>query len=158
MNDAAVAQVLVWRAADGDPPARFDTDYVEVPAIRLLGPDAGHVVVAERDSPDGPVTLQIWDTSTLWRLGRALEGLSGDVVALGGDQTAVFAADASGRAYQWKLDLDPTSDICRIVDRPLSADEWNTLANGALRPYPPQEICAGSTTPPSGSITSTADS
>ncbi len=100
--------------------------------------------MAGRDLADGRVTLQIWETATVRRLGYALRGLSGDVVALGGDQSAVVASDSSGTTYRWELGGDPTRDICAIVGRQITEREWNTLAGGVLGSYTPIEVCAGS--------------
>jgi len=138
---AAVARVFVWPADDGGTPTQFDTDHLDVTSIALLGADASHVVVAGRDRADGPVTLQIWETSSRRRLGRALQGLSGDVVALGGDDAVVFGADSGGRAWRWSLDRDPTREICAIVGRPLDAEEWRGIVDGALGGYDPQPVC-----------------
>jgi hypothetical protein len=143
-NAAAPARVFVWPLAGGGQPSYFESDYVELPAVALLGEDAGYVIVAGRDSAEGPVTLQVWDTATRVRVGRALGGLSGDVTALGGNETQAFAADASGAAYRWRLDGDPTHDICNIVGRPLTRDEWETLAGGVLKRYDPTDVCASS--------------
>jgi WD40 repeat protein len=155
-DEAARAGVGVW-SPDRGPPAIFESGYYEVPAVALLGDDASAVVVAQRDSPGGDVTLQIWETLTPVRRGRALGGLSGDVIALGGDETEVFAADAAGHAYRWALDPNPTRDlVCDIVGRPLSRDEWRTFAGGALRRFSPKEMCPAPTAPPPGSVVSNA--
>jgi hypothetical protein len=151
-DEAAPAGVGVWSPERG-PPTIFESDYHEVPAVAILGDDASALVVAERDSPRGDVTLQVWETLTQVRRGRALggPGLSGDVIVLGGDETEVFAADAAGHAYRWALDRNPTGEVCRIVGRPLSRDEWRTFAGEALRRFSPKEMC-----PPTASVVSNA--
>jgi WD40 repeat protein len=148
---STTARVFVWPVDDGGTPAQFETDHLQVAAVALLGDRAQDVAAAGRDQTDGPVTLQIWETATLRRLGYALRGLSGDVVALGGDVSAVAAADSSGTAYRWELGDDPTRDVCAIVGRPLTEGEWSTLAGGVLEPYTPIEVCAESpVTSPAG--------
>ena len=116
----AVARVLVWDAAGGGTPVQFDTDHRDVAAVGLLGPSADLVVVAGVDDTRASATLQVWEAETRRRLGRALGGLAGDVVMLGGDTSAVVGVDSGGRAFAWSLDTDPTAEICAIVGRPLS--------------------------------------
>jgi len=144
---SVVARVFVWQVDDGGTPAQFETDHFQVPAIALLGDKAEVLAVAARDEADGPVTLEIWETASRRRFGRALRGLSGDLVALSGDESAVVAADSSGKAYRWELDRDPTRDICNIVGRPLTEREWNTLAGGVLGPYARFDVCTGDVSP-----------
>ena len=138
--------MLVWQVADGAAPVGFDADFAEIPAVAILG-DGALIAVAGRDQADGPVTMQIWETDTLRRLGHGLGGLAGDVVALSGDAASVTAADATGRAFRWELDRDPRRDICAIVGRDLTEAEWETLADGALRPYEHRSVCPGVSTP-----------
>ncbi len=138
----AVARVFIWQVDAGETPAQFDTDHAQVPALALLGEDAEHVAVAGRDQPFGPITIQIWETASRRRLGHALAGLTGTIVALRGDEEAVTAADGRGAAYRWQLDTDPTRDICAIVGRSLTPDEWETLAGGALGRYDRDEACS----------------
>ncbi|HWM19838.1 MAG TPA: hypothetical protein VNO51_09135 [Ilumatobacteraceae bacterium] len=129
---AAVARVLVWDALGGGTPVQFDTDHRDVVAVGLLGPGADLVVVAGVDTPGGAATVQVWEAATRRRLGRALGGLGEDVVMLGGDASSVVGVDAEGRAFNWSLETDPTSEICAIVGRPMGADEWSSIADGAL--------------------------
>ena len=137
---AAVSRVLVWDATGGGTPVQFDTDYRDVAAVGLLGPSADLVVVAGVDVARGTV-LQVWEVETRRRLGRALGGLAGDVVSLGGDASAVLGVDSEGRALSWSLVTDPSSEICTIVGRPMRADEWDSIAGGALGAQPYSAVC-----------------
>ena len=138
---AAVARVLVWDADGGGTPVQFDTDHRDVAAVALLGPSADLVVVAGNDGTRANATLQVWETATRRRLGRALGGLGGDVVMLGGDASEVVGADSEGRAFTWSLDTDPTSEICAIVGRPLRTDEWDSIADGSLDTQTYSPVC-----------------
>lgn len=138
---AAVARVLVWDADGSGTPVQFDTDYRDVAAVGLLGPSAELVVVAGTDGARETATLQVWEAETRRRLGRALGGLGGGVVTLGGDTSAVVGVDSDGRAFTWSLDADPTSEICAIVGRPLRTDEWVSIAGGALGTQPYSPVC-----------------
>jgi WD40 repeat protein len=138
----AVARVLVWDAAGGGTPVQFDTDHRDVAAVGLLGETADLVVVAGVDDTRSSATLQVWEAETRRRLGRALGGLAGDVVMLGGDASAVVGVDSGGRAFTWSLDTDPTAEICAIVGRPLSTEEWSSIADGALASQPYSDVCA----------------
>jgi hypothetical protein len=140
-DPVAVARVFVWPIAAGGTPTQFETDHLAVPTVALLGPDAGHVAVAGRDRPDGPVTIQIWETATRRRLGRALGGLSGEIVILTGDDTELLAADSAGRAFAWALDRDPSREICAVVGRAITAEEWSDVAAGALGGHDYRPIC-----------------
>jgi hypothetical protein len=62
-------------------------------------------------------------------------------VMLGGDASSVVGVDAEGRAYSWSLVTDPTSEICSIVGRPMRADEWTSIAGGALAEEPYSALC-----------------
>lgn len=135
------ARVLVWDAGAGGTPVQFETDHRELAAIALLGGDADLVAAAGRNDPDGPVVVQVWEADSRRRLGRGLGGLSGDVVVLGGDAEAVIGTDRDGRTYRWRLDQDPRREICEIVGRPLTDDEWDTVAGGALARYPLDPVC-----------------
>ena len=137
---AAVSRVLVWDATGGGTPVQFDTDYRDVAAVGLLGPSADLVVVAGVDVARGTL-LQVWEVETRRRLGRALGGLAGDVVSLGGDASAVIGVDSEGRALAWSLVTDPTSEICAIVGRPMGTDEWDSIAGGALGAQPYSAVC-----------------
>jgi WD40 repeat protein len=136
----AVARVLVWDATGGGTPVQFDTDYRDVAAVGLLGPSADLVVVAGVDVTRGNL-LQVWEVGTRRRLGRALGGLAGGVVSLGGDTSAVTGVDSEGRAFTWSLVTDPTSEICTIVGRPMGTDEWDAIADGALGAQPYSPVC-----------------
>ncbi len=138
---AAVARVLVWDAVGGGTPVQFDTDHRDVAAVALLGPSADLVVVAGVDATRATATLQVWEAATRRRLGRALGGLAGDVVMLGGDTSAVVGVDSAGRAFTWSLDTNPASEICGIVGRSLQADEWETIAGGALGTQAYSAVC-----------------
>ena len=52
------------------------------------------------DLPGDAPMLQVWETATRRRLGRALTGLGADVVTLGGDATRVLASDEGGGVYE----------------------------------------------------------
>ena len=136
-----VARVLVWDAAGGGTSVQFDTDHRDVAAVGLLGPSAEIVVVAGADTAGGAATVEVWEAATRRRLGRALGGLVGDVVMLGGDASGIVGVDAEGRAFTWSLETDPTSEICAIVGRPLRPDEWDTIAGGALHTQPYTPAC-----------------
>ena len=136
----AVARVLVWDATGGGTPVQFDTDYRDVAGVGLLGPNADLVVVAGVDVARGTL-LQVWEVETRRRLGRALDGLAGEVVSLGGDASAVVGVDSEGRAVTWSLVTDPTSEICTIVGRPMGTDEWDSIAGGALGAQPYSAVC-----------------
>ena len=41
---------FVWPIAEGGTPTQFETDYLDVPTVALLGPDADLLVVAGRDT------------------------------------------------------------------------------------------------------------
>jgi hypothetical protein len=139
------ARVLVWDAARSGTPVQFDIDRSDVPTIALLGADARLVAVGGRDEAAGAVVVTVWETGSRRRVGRGLAGLRGDVVALGGSADAVVGADAAGHAVRWSLDADPGREICAIVGRPMSRQEWRTVAGGALARYAYAPIC-----PPSG--------
>jgi hypothetical protein len=134
----AQASVLVWPT--GGTPVQFVTDFLDVPAVALIG-DADAVVVAGRDTSTSPVTLQTWETATRRRLGQSFTGLVGDVVVLGGDTASVVGADGSGAVYRWRSTENLTQEICRIVGRPLRLDEWNTALGGALQRYEFSPVC-----------------
>jgi WD40 repeat protein len=138
---AAVARVLVWDADGGGTPVQFDTDHRDVAAVGLLGPSADLVVVAGADGAGGAATLQVWEAETRRRLGRALAGLAGDVVMLGGDASTVVGVDSTGHAFTWSLDTDPTAEICAIVGRSMLSDEWESIADGALGSQPYSPVC-----------------
>jgi hypothetical protein len=135
------ARVLVWDAPDGGTPVQFETDHRELAAVALLGEDAELVAAAGRNEPDGAVVVQVWESDSRRRLGRGLGGLEGEIVALGGDTGTVIGTDREGRTYRWRLDHDPRREICEIVDRPLTEEEWETVAGGALRRYALDPVC-----------------
>ena len=135
------ARVLVWDAARRGTAVQFDTDHSDVPAVGLLGDDADILVTAARSNDDGPIVMQLWERDTRRRLGRGLDGLSGDVVALGGDETAVFGSDAGGRTYRWSLERDPRREVCAIVGRSLTTEEWSSIAEGVLGRYEFTPVC-----------------
>jgi hypothetical protein len=87
------------------------------------------------------VTVQLWDTASRRRVGRALSGLSGDLTALAGVDTAVLAADTSGHMFRWEIEHDPTRDVCAMAGRPLTRAEWDSFAGGALASYEFDDPC-----------------
>ncbi len=141
-RDAATmpARVVIWRL-DRREPTSFAVDYMDIAAVGVLDADASAVVVAGRDTDAGPVTIQMWDTVSRRRVGRALTGLTGDVTALVGSDTSVVGVDDSGRAYRWRLDPDPTREVCAIVGRSLAEQEWDEFAGGTLQRYRFESPC-----------------
>jgi hypothetical protein len=134
-------RVLVWDAGRGGSPVFFEVDQVDVPAVSVLGERAELVAVAGRDADGGPVTITVWDSASRIRIGRGLLGLSGEIGMLSGDVTQVYGTDASGRALRWPLDLDPHDDICGIVGRGITEQEWESAVDGALARYPYRPLC-----------------
>jgi hypothetical protein len=98
-------------------------------------------VVAGRDGPTGPVTIQLWDTASRRRVGRALSGLSENLTALVGSDTAVLGADSIGHMFRWEIERDPTRDVCAMAARPLTSAEWDSFAGGALARYAFDDPC-----------------
>lgn len=135
------ARVAIWNVADGRS-TTFESDHTEVAAVAVLDPVASAVVVAGRDTATGPVTVQLWESITRRRIGRAVGGLGGDVVVLAGLDTAVVGVDASGRALRWDVERDPTREVCAIAGRSLTAGEWEQFADGALARYDFDDPCA----------------
>jgi hypothetical protein len=135
----AQATVLIW-PVDGTP-IQFVTDFLDVPSVVLLGPNAGAVVVAGRDAPDSPVVLQTWETATRRRLGHPFSGLVGDAISLGGDTTSVVGTDTTGAVFRWHSATTAADEICAIVARPLRRDEWDSALSGALRRYSFIPVC-----------------
>ena len=87
------------------------------------------------------MTVQLWETVSRRRVGRALSGLSGEVTALVGLDTAVVAADSSGHMFRWEIERDPTRDLCAMAGRPLTPAEWDAFADGALARYDFDDPC-----------------
>jgi hypothetical protein len=130
-SGAGSARVLVWDVAANGEPIVFGIDQREVAAVAL--PGAGELlVVAGRDHDDGPVTVQLWESATRRRIGRALDGLNGAVTQLTGNEQEIVGVDLSGHAVRWLVGRDPRQEVCEIVGRPLRADEWTAAASGAL--------------------------
>jgi hypothetical protein len=136
------ARVIVWQL-DTLEPTTFATDFDDVAAVTVVDASATVVAVAGRDRIDGPVTIQLWETSTLRRVGRAFSGLTGDVAHLIGTESALVGIDGDGHAYRWEIDRDPSGEVCDIVGRPLTREEWDAAADGALRRYDFEPSCAG---------------
>jgi len=128
---AARGRVLVWDVAGNGEPIVFDVDQREVAAVALPG-DGELLVVAGRDLDGGPVTVQVWESATRRRMGRALDGLTGIVTQLTGDGEQVVGVDLSGHAVRWLLGRDPRQEVCAIVGRPLREEEWTAAASGVL--------------------------
>jgi hypothetical protein len=139
-TDSAPGRVLVWDAASGGEPIVFPADQREVVSVALLGADDGLLAIAGRDADGGAVTVQVAESATRRRLGRALGGLAGTVSYLGGTDGEVVGIDGEGRAYRWAVDRSTKRDICAIVGRPLAREEWSTAVAGGLRTsdYAPQ--------------------
>jgi hypothetical protein len=135
------ARVVVWSLARMEPTS-FAIDQHDVAGVALLDDAATTIVVASRDDPIGPLTVQLWDTASRRRVGRALSGLSGGLTALVGDESAVLGADSLGRIYRWEIEHDPTRDVCAMSGRRLTASEWNAFADGVLVPYDFDDPCA----------------
>jgi hypothetical protein len=136
-----VARVLVWDARAGGIPVQFDTDHRRIAAVCLLGADAALVAVAGVDAADGPATVQVWESATRRRLGRALGGLDAPVLTLGGDSSQVVGVDGGGRVLAWSLETDPTAEICAIVGRDLTREEWGSVVAGALASVSYAPVC-----------------
>ncbi len=133
-SSATPSRVMIWRLAQQES-TTFATDYADVASVAVLDAAAGAVIVAGRDTQDGPVTVQVWGTVSRRRIGRAFTGLEGDVVALRGLDVAIEGTDRSGRSFRWSLDQDPTREVCAIVGRSLSAEEWAAFADRVLQRY-----------------------
>ena len=138
--NAPPARVLVWQLDRGQPIA-FSADFSDVVRVAFVDEQATVLIVAARNEPQGAVTIQLWETDSRRRVGRALSGLRGGIVSLVGLGTAIEAVDAQGQAFRWTLDRDPTSDVCSIVGRALRRDEWNAMAGGAISGYPFASPC-----------------
>lgn len=135
-----LARVLVWDARRRETPIQFETDHTHLGAIALLGDSAELLAVAGRFG-DGDTVVQVWETESRRQLGRGLGGLGDDVRALVGDATAVVGTDATGRTFRWPLDRDPRREVCAIVGRDLSTEEWETALEGTLGRYDRDPIC-----------------
>lgn len=140
-DDQTPARVVVWSLARMEPTS-FAIDQHAVAGVALLDDAATVIVVAGRDQPSGPLTIQLWDAASRRRVGRALSGLAGDLTALAGAGDAVLAADSQGHRYQWDIDRDPTRDVCAMSGRPLTPAEWDSFAGGALARYRFDDPCA----------------
>ena len=92
---------------------------------------------------DDAIVVHVWEVDTRRRLGRGLGGLADDVLALTGDAEQVIGTDSSGRTYRWQLDIDPRREICEIVGRDLTREEWEVVADGALARYDFRSPCPG---------------
>jgi hypothetical protein len=134
-------RVLVWDRS-GSEPVVFDVDQPRVPAVGVFGPDDGVLVFATQIEDGGPVQLQVAESSTRRQLGRPLTGLSGTVTQLAADTgaggtaeddvIAVVGVDAGGRAFRWPIARDPSREVCAIVGRSLTRQEWDAAAAGKL--------------------------
>lgn len=138
--DGRLARVLVWDARRRGTPIQFETDHTDLDAIALLGDDAEVLAVAGRFA-GGDTVVQVWETESRRQLGRGLGGLGPDVRRLAGDATAVTGTDAAGRTFRWPLDRDPLREVCAIVGRGLSAEEWATAVDGMLARYDHDPVC-----------------
>jgi hypothetical protein len=138
--DGELARVLVWDARRRGTPIQFETDHTDLGAIALLGDTAELLAVAGRFG-DGDTVVQVWEAESRRQLGRGLGGLGSDVRALAGDATAVVGTDADGRTFRWPLDRDPRREVCAIVGRDLSTEEWETTADGMLGRYEHDPVC-----------------
>ena len=68
------ARVVVWSLTYMEPTS-FAIDQDDVAGVAVLDSAATTIVVAGRDELTGPVTIQLWDTASRRRVGRALSGL-----------------------------------------------------------------------------------
>ena len=107
----------------------------------MLDAPATTIVVAGRDEAVGTVTVQLWDVTSRRRVGRALSGLTGSLMALVGSDTAVVGADSSGHIYRWGIEHDPTRDVCAMAGRELAPAEWESFAGAALARYRFDDPC-----------------
>jgi hypothetical protein len=133
------ARVLVWDAATRGTAVQFESDHLELGAVALLGGRAELLAVTGRTATGSVV--QVWEAESRRRLGLGLGGLGSTVVSLAGDVDAVIGVDAAGGAYRWSLDQEPGREVCEIVGRDLTADEWVQLADGALARYEYDPVC-----------------
>ena len=141
-SDAANGRALIWDLEAGGEPIAFDVDQRQVVAVALLGEQDALLAVAGRDEPQGDVTVQVSESTTRRRLGRALAGLAGDVTYLGGSDTELVGIDGSGRAYRWAVDRDPRSRHLRHRGPPARSSRvggrgrWRAGVRGLLSPVP----------------------
>ena len=117
----ARGRVVVWDMLAGTEPVAYDVDERDVVKVALLDEGRTLATVA-RDSAEGALTVQVWETGNRRRLGRSLTGLQGDARTLTGDATAVIASDSTGRVLRWELSADPRADICDILGAPFDDD------------------------------------
>lgn len=153
---ATFGRVLLWNSANGSTPIAFAIDAAKVTALAFVGQTGDAVVVASTDHTDdtgntdgtgavGPATtLQVWEVATRRRIGAGFAGDGGVISRLTGDDDSITAIYADGLVTRWPLNRDPALEICAIVGRSLTRDEWATAADGALRLYPFVEVCTGS--------------
>jgi WD40 repeat protein len=134
------ARVVVWSLARMEPTS-FAIDHHDVAGMALLDDTASAIVVAGRDDVAGPVTVQLWDTASRRRVGRALSGLTGDLTGLVGHGSAVLGADTSGHMFEWAIERDPTREVCAMAGRPVSREEWESFLDGALARYDFDDPC-----------------
>lgn len=137
-SGAGRSRVAIWDAAARAIAIQFETDHPDVAAVALLGDDAEMLAVGGRSRPGGDVVIEVWESESRRRLGRGLGGLVGDVIALGGDESSLTATDGDGRTFRWRLDRDPSREVCEIVGRDLTEEEWS-----ALTTYRYEPVCAG---------------
>jgi WD40 repeat protein len=134
------ARVVVWSLTSMEPTS-FAIDQDDVAGVAVLDSAATTIVVAGRDRRTGPVTIQLWDTASRRRVGRALSGLSESLTALVGGDTAVLGADSLGHMFRWEIERDPTRDVCAMAARPLTRAEWDSFAGRALARYAFDDPC-----------------
>ena len=114
-------RVVVWDILAGTEPVAYDVDERDVVKVALL--DGGRTLATvARDTADGALTVQVWETGNRRRLGRSLTGLQGEAHTLVGDASSVVASDATGRVLRWELSADPRGDICDILGAPFDDD------------------------------------
>ncbi len=64
------AGVFIW-PIDRLDPTTFSTTFADIAAVALLDDQAAAMVVALRDAKDGAVTIQLWESASRRRIGRA---------------------------------------------------------------------------------------
>jgi hypothetical protein len=136
---ARFASVVLWNPLADAPPISFTIDSTTVAAITFAG-DVDVVVVASHDEADNP-SLQAWEVTTRRRVGSPVRSDGGAIESLVSAGADIIAIQSDGSVQRWPLNRDPADEICAIVGRSLTRDEWSTVADGALRRFPYQELC-----------------
>ena len=140
---ATFGRVLLWDTRSGSTPITFPVDSATVAGLAFIGDDGDAVVVASNDDDPASTTLQVWEVATRRRIGAGFRNDAGPIIRLAGDASSIVAVHADGVVSTWPLNRDPAQEICAIVGRGLTRQEWDAAAGGALRPYPFVDVCGG---------------